>query len=72
MAKRRRVTHQMPHHRKKSWLAQLADKQHRPLHAAGLGTILVFLQGIFEVIGVLLIIGGALAYALRAYKTSNR
>ena len=72
MAKKRKMTHhQTRHAAKKSWLEQLADKKHRPLHAAGLGTIMVFLQGIFEVVGILLIIGAALAYALRAYKANR-
>jgi len=74
MAKRKVHHKKTTHHHaaKKSWFAQLSDKKHRPLHAAGLGTLMVFLQGIFEVLGILLIIGAALAYALRAYKSSSR
>ncbi len=50
---------------------ELFTKKHRPLHFAGLGAIMMFLQGLVAVIGVLLVVGAALTYALRAYKSSR-
>lgn len=49
----------------------LLDKKHRPLHAAGIGTVMVFLQGLFAVLGVLIIAGAVITYIIRATKNSH-
>lgn len=50
---------------------ELLTNKHRPLHIAGLGTIMMFLQGLFALIGFLLVLGAAITYAIRAVKASK-
>lgn len=69
-ARRKTATHKKVSAKKFSF-DQLLTKEHRPLHFAGLGTIMLFLQGLVAVIGVLLIVGAAITYAMRAMKSSR-
>ena len=60
--------------RSKSVLHQLLDKKHRPAHGAAVGLILVMLRGVMEVlalVGVGLLILSAIAYLLRAAKSTK-
>lgn len=73
--KRKLVHHSAPKAAKKgSLFQQLFHKKHRPLHAAGLGILLVLLKGvlaIFATVGIIIILISAFAYIWRAAQVKH-